>query len=73
MIKREYLEEYKIRFQENIIAEDQLFYLQLLTKHEDYKINDVPSIHYVYRRGHVNSISDRLDKKYIEEHFDMHG
>ncbi len=71
LIKREYIEKHKICFQENIIAEDQLFYLQLLTKSAKCQIIEVPSIHYVYRRGHVNSISDRLDKKYIEEHFDM--
>ena len=71
MIKREYIEKHKICFQENIIAEDQLFYLQLLTKSAKCQIIEVPAIHYVYRRGHVNSISDRLYKKYIEEHFDM--
>ena len=73
LIKREYLEEYKIRFQENIIAEDQLFYLQLLTKRKDCKIIEAPSIHYIYRRGHIPSVSSRRDKQYVENHLEMSG
>lgn len=71
LIKRSYLEAYQLHFKEGVLAEDQLFYIQLLSSSETCKIIEIPSNHYIYRKRGKGAITERKDKQYVIDHFRM--
>ena len=71
LIQKDYLETYNLFFEEDVLAEDQLFYIQLLTSSELCKIIEIPSLHYIYRQRHGGAITSRTDEKYVIDHFKM--
>lgn len=70
IIRREFLLENNILFKENVKAEDQLFYVQLLTCKPDIKLLDIGDIIYHYRIR-KNSTITSYDPKYFVNHFEI--
>lgn len=68
LIKRELLQRHQLRFLEHTKAEDQLFYIQLLTCQQNIQVLEFP--HYVYNyRRRANSTVTTPSPQYIIDHF----
>lgn len=68
IIRRDFILRNNILFMEGVKAEDQLFYLQLLTCHSDIKIIEIGNPIYFYRHRN-NSTSSFISFEYIQDHF----
>lgn len=68
LIKRELLQRHQLRFLEHTKAEDQLFYIQLLTCQADIQVMEFPQYIYNYRRR-ANSTVTTPSPQYIIDHF----
>lgn len=67
LIKRDFLQKHALRFLEGVQAEDQLFYIQLLTCKPDVVILEFPHIIYRYRIRRNSTVFQR-SSKYILDH-----
>lgn len=68
MIKRDFLEKNQLYFVENVKAEDQLFYIQLLTCSQDMRVLEIGNIIYHYRLR-PNSTVTSPNPQYFLDHF----
>ncbi|QLB21535.1 hypothetical protein A6B43_08360 [Vespertiliibacter pulmonis] len=68
LMKKSYLDKHQLVFQEEVVAEDQLFYLHLLTAVPNRVLIHFSDIHYIYRKDNPFSITHRKDSKYVEDH-----
>lgn len=68
LIRRQFLEDNNILFYENAKAEDQLFYIQLLTCKPNIKLIEVGNISYHYRLR-PNSTMTSLSTQFFVDHF----
>lgn len=68
LIKRELLQRHQIRFLEHAKAEDQLFYIELLTCQPNIQVLEFPQYVYNYRRR-LNSTVTTPSPQYIMDHF----
>lgn len=67
LIQRSFLRQHALRFLEGVQAEDQLFYIQLLSCEEDAVLLEFPYVVYRYRIRQNSTISQR-SAKYILDH-----
>lgn len=68
LIKREFLQRYQLAFIEGVKAEDQLFYIQLLTCCPDVTVLEFPNLVYSYQIRFGTTITTQ-SVQYILDHF----
>lgn len=68
IIKKSYLDAHQLTFEEGVIAEDQLFYVQLLTASENCLLLNQPSLYYIYRQNNNISVSKHRNENYVLDH-----
>lgn len=69
LIKREFLIRHQLAFYENSRAEDQLFYVQLLTCQPDVRILEGDWLVYHYRLRPNSTMTSKANGKFFEDHF----
>lgn len=70
LIKREFLLKHQLYFIENLKAEDQLFYLQLLTSDLEATFLECPEIVYHYKKR-VGSTTNSVTIQYVLDHLNI--
>lgn len=68
LIKREVLQRHQLQFLQGVRAEDQLFYIQLLTCEPQLLVLECPHLVYHYRIRKGSTIT-QIDFQYIRDHF----
>lgn len=65
LIRRNYIEEYQLRFKNGLKAEDQIFYIELLTATNTLTILELPITIYRYRQREYSITTTKNDMSYI--------